>query len=437
MSKLMALCAVWNSSILCRFALTSFLLFAGMGLALGWMLGRTLERFYLNSMTEEVAKTLSPRVARHLEDIGDLGPLRGGGLVYFDRFVRDSVITSDTVSVKLWDREGQIVYATDRSLIGKKFQGNQALSKALSGSVARSMTAHDGEEYELERQYGRLIEVYAPVYLRGEARPAGAFEVYRLYEPIHQDILKQQRYLYGVLTLGLLTVYGSLFWIVKEGSSTISKQRAEIERQYNQLQEAYAATMETLSTSLEIRHGDTEDHVERTSELATAIGRAMGLSGEALSVLEQGACLHDVGKIGVPDAVLLKPGRLTEEEWTLMRKHPEMGHKLICQVPGLDRVAEVVLSHHERYDGTGYPRGLKADEIPVEARILAVMDAYDAMTNDRPYRKAMTPEAAISELEANSGSHFDPQVVRAFVKVVWPEMEPARGALLEAIAKVA
>lgn len=437
MVTIRSLCSPLYSSILCRFAVVAFLVFLGIGVSLGWALGHILGRFSLDSMTKDVVKTLSPRVSKHLM-VSDLaGPLSGQELDYFDNFVRESVLTDDTVRIKLWNTRGQIVYSTDRPLIGREFPIGMALSTALSGDVARSTSELDKEENIDDSGFGRLLEIYAPVYLEGHGGPAGAFEVYRLYEPIHWDIQQQQRYLYGILGLGLLTVYGSLFWIVKEGSSTISKQRTEIERQYNQLQRAYAAAMDTLSTSLEIRSGDTEDHVDRTFRLAAAIGRAMGLSEDSLSALEKGACLHDVGKIGVPDAVLLKPGRLTEEEWDLMRRHPEMGHKLICQVPGMDLVAEVVLSHHERYDGSGYPRGTKGEEIPLEARVLAVVDAYDAMTNDRPYRRAMSPEAAIAEIEANSGTQFDPEVVRAFIDAVWPKVEEAPGPLVKAIAGLA
>jgi putative nucleotidyltransferase with HDIG domain len=154
------------------------------------------------------------------------------------------------------------------------------------------------------------------------------------------------------------------------------------------------------------------------ANLAIAVGREMGLSRTELDRLEKAALLHDVGKIGVPDAILRKPGPLTEDEWAEMRRHPAIGKNIIRDVPFLEDIAEIIYSHHERFDGGGYPRGLKGNEVPLGARIFSVVDAYDAMTSDRPYRKAGSPSAAVREIITHSGSQFDSEVVNVFLRVV-------------------
>jgi len=140
----------------------------------------------------------------------------------------------------------------------------------------------------------------------------------------------------------------------------------------------------------------------------------MELSGEQLCALERGALLHDVGKIGVSDTILLKPGRLTDAEWQEMRRHPEIGYALLRDVPFLTPALPLVRHHHERWDGSGYPARLCGEDIPFEARLFAVIDAYDALTSDRPYRAAMSHDDAIAILHRDSGSHFDPAMVEAF-----------------------
>jgi len=173
-----------------------------------------------------------------------------------------------------------------------------------------------------------------------------------------------------------------------------------------------------LVRSVEEKDEATEGHCHRLERLAIATGEKLNLNGDQLITLSYAAYLHDVGKVKVPDEILNKPGALSDEEWVEMRKHPEYGAQMLEDKEFLRDAAKVVYAHHERYDGSGYPRGLSGDDIPVEARIIAVVDAYDAMVSDRPYRKALSEKETIAELQKNSGSQFDPQVVRAFLRVI-------------------
>jgi response regulator RpfG family c-di-GMP phosphodiesterase len=176
----------------------------------------------------------------------------------------------------------------------------------------------------------------------------------------------------------------------------------------------YENTLMALVSALDAREHETSDHSIRVVEYTVAIANQLGLKGGELEEIGRGALLHDIGKIGVPDAVLLKPGKLTPDEWVEMRKHPDIGFRMIEPIPFLSVPATIVLSHQERWDGQGYPRNLARNEIHIGARIFAVADTLDAMTSDRPYRKGTTFANAVAEITRCGGSQFDPEVVKAF-----------------------
>ncbi len=196
-------------------------------------------------------------------------------------------------------------------------------------------------------------------------------------------------------------------------------QRRRAEDAFARLNESYANTVRALSAALELRDDVTGGHARRVTRLALQLTEAA--ASELLSdpELEYAYLLHDIGKIGVPDAILLKPGRLDAREMDLMRQHTVLGDHILAGIPHLGGVTrEVVASHHERWDGTGYPQGLRGEEIPLAARIFAIADAFDAMTNDRPYRRALPFEAAAAEIEQGAGSQFDPALVLTFLSLL-------------------
>jgi putative nucleotidyltransferase with HDIG domain len=169
--------------------------------------------------------------------------------------------------------------------------------------------------------------------------------------------------------------------------------------------------------SLGFRRYETFQHSKRVAAYSRLFGERCGLPEADLERLELGALLHDIGKIGIPRNVLLKPGSLTDEEWRVMRTHPSIGHRMMARFPELDREADVVLAHHERWDGGGYPSGLKGDEIPLFARLFSIVDAYDALTSDRPYRPAQGVDAAKKEIAAGAGDQFAPALVEVFLGI--------------------
>jgi putative nucleotidyltransferase with HDIG domain len=181
--------------------------------------------------------------------------------------------------------------------------------------------------------------------------------------------------------------------------------------------ERHSTTVLALAEVIDIRDSGTAAHSETVGRMAGSIARELGLPADVVERVRFGGIVHDVGKIGIPDSVLRKPGWLSEEDWAEMRRHPEIGARIL-RGANMDDIGEWVLAHHERPDGQGYPNGLEGTSIPLEARILAVADAYEAMTSDRVYRPAMAPAAAREELRRCSGSQFDPRVVEAFLTVL-------------------
>jgi len=205
----------------------------------------------------------------------------------------------------------------------------------------------------------------------------------------------------------------------------VDQRTAELDRALDSLENAYRSTLQALTAALETRDAETHGHSERVVTYSLRLGREYGLTGPQMKALEFGSLLHDIGKIGVPDAILRKPAKLTDDEWVRMREHPMHGQQILRGIKFLEGAARVVAQHHEKWDGSGYPLGLKTDEVDICARIFSVADAFDAITSDRVYRQGRPYEAAAAELEEWAGRQFDPKVVEAFHRVPkedWDEL---------------
>ena len=191
------------------------------------------------------------------------------------------------------------------------------------------------------------------------------------------------------------------------------------------LEKSYDITLEALGDALDLKDAETEGHSRRVTAYTIAIARKMGLPKEEVDVIARGAFLHDIGKMAIPDDILRKPGKLTVQEMDIMKEHCYRGYKIISRIPFLAEAAEIVYSHQEFFDGSGYPRGLKGEEIPLGARIFAIADTLDAMRSDRPYRKAQSIQAARKEIGAWAGRQFDPQIVKIFLEMpdnIWEDL---------------
>jgi putative two-component system response regulator len=197
----------------------------------------------------------------------------------------------------------------------------------------------------------------------------------------------------------------------------VRERTLELNEALHDLEESYKITLEALVTALDAREHETRAHSMRVREYTLRLSRELGLADEALTHVGRGALLHDVGKIGVPDSILLKAGSLTESEWLVMKKHPQIGYDILAGIQFLAPAAEIVLCHQEKWDGTGYPNRMRGNDIPLGAQIFAVVDTLDAMTSDRPYRKAVSFQAAMAEIRRCSGTQFAPHVVDAFLGI--------------------
>ena len=207
--------------------------------------------------------------------------------------------------------------------------------------------------------------------------------------------------------------------------SLVSGRTEMLRKALTDLERSYDITLEALGDALDLKDAETEGHSKRVTAFTIAIARAMELPQERVRVIARGAFLHDIGKMAIPDDILRKPGRLDAKEQAIMREHAYLGYQILRKIPFLQEAADIVYSHQERYDGTGYPRGLRADQIPLGARIFAVADTFDAMTSDRPYRAAQSIASGRREIERNSGKQFDPEVVKVFLGLperIWQEL---------------
>jgi putative nucleotidyltransferase with HDIG domain len=199
----------------------------------------------------------------------------------------------------------------------------------------------------------------------------------------------------------------------------------QLQKAMSNLERSYDIMLEALGDALDLKDAETEGHSKRVTAFTIAIARAMGLPRDQIAVIARGAFLHDIGKMAIPDAILRKPGKLDPDEVTIMREHAYRGYQMLKKIPFLAEAAEIVYSHQEKYDGTGYPRGLKNKEIPLGARLFSVADTLDAMTSDRPYRAAQTLTAAREEIQRFSGRQFDPEVVKMFLSMpenIWGDL---------------
>jgi HD-GYP domain-containing protein (c-di-GMP phosphodiesterase class II) len=214
---------------------------------------------------------------------------------------------------------------------------------------------------------------------------------------------------------------GELYHLERERS-------AELERVLENLQDAYLSTMKSLAQVVEAKDSTTRGHLDRTQSYGVALARRIDPELADGPELAYGFFLHDIGKVGIPESILCKDGPLSPQEWSVMRTHPTIGAQIVAPIRFLGDASLVIQHHHERFDGTGYPGGLRAEAIPLSARVFSIADSFDAMTSDRPYRRALSVDRALGEIRDGAGTQFDPDVVDVFVDLIEEEPSPWWGA---------
>ncbi|MDK2981104.1 MAG: hypothetical protein PWQ55_1451 [Chloroflexota bacterium] len=290
-------------------------------------------------------------------------------------------------------------------------QSNVKLGEGYSGRAARdhrSIFLRDLEHPEFPYTRANLIEgedfvSFSVVPLIAKKKIVGVLEIYN-----RSHLEPEQEWIDFLETLA--------------GQAAIAVESVQLfdnmEQNAEDLRYAYDATIEGWSMAMDLRDSETEGHTIRVAEIALDLAERFGLDENERMQIRRGALLHDMGKLGIPDAILLKPGKLTEEEWQLMRQHPKFAYEMLSKIEYLRPALDIPYAHHERWDGSGYPRGLKGEEIPLAARIFAIVDVWDALLSDRPYRKAWSIDKTRQYLLEQSNKHFDPQVVEAFMEMI-------------------
>lgn len=400
------------------FALLSLMVAALTGFGLSGYLAHSIEEGEIDDAVEQAQKQVSRLIMTRLSPGQAMTPLTGEEYAEFDSFVQSEIISADTIGVGLWSHDGTLLYSSGSpGQIGENFPLDQRLTTAFSGSTASQVAdSPDDLGGPASVDSRSVLAVYAPLAFEGEADVAAALEIHQAYAPIADRIDRSQTVVYVAVAGALGFLYAVLLAIVGRGSAIMSRQRRQLMLRSQELKRSHDSLLQVLSAALDLRDQATKGRSLRLARLALAMGGELGFSDEELSHLEQAAMLHDMTKLELPKEILSKAGPLTEDEWQKIQKHPELGYQMVRDAPFLQEAGEIILCHHERYDGGGYPHGLKGEEIPLAARIFAVADAYHAMTCDRPYRKAGSHLAAVGEIKGNAGTQFDPTVVEAFLE---------------------
>ena len=331
----------------------------------------------------------------------------------------------DIITVKVWRQDGTLVW-TNRApeRIGKRFSLEGDLGQTIAGGEAHaSFSSLNGAEDAVERTVapGHVLEVYAPVLSADGTRAIGAYEIYA--NPRHTEafIASRKRVIWFAVAAVFLTLYGALALFVRLASRTLHGQAAtlrarsrELMDSYRRLEESSLEAIESLNAAVDAKDPYTAGHSARVQRVSLAVAEELGVARERFDAIRFGGLFHDIGKIAVPDRVLTKSGALDDGEYAVIQRHPADGAEIVSHFGRLREAVPLIRHHHERWDGKGYPDGLAGEEVPVEAFIVGLADAWDAMTTDRPYRGALTMEAAAAEVRRCRGTQFCPAVVDAF-----------------------
>jgi putative nucleotidyltransferase with HDIG domain len=415
--------AVHRSVTLLRvFLLASAVILISGGLLLGSVLTAALRGQALDdtraSMTQYVDGVLRPELVR-------------GDTVHISQHLPGKIEKQlrrerDIVSVKVWRPDGVLVWtnrATQR--IGRRFTLEGELGETIGDNKAHaSIGKLDEEENAAEGaalRNRRALEVYAPVQSDDGTRAIGAYEIYASPKHVEAYIASRKRLIWFAILGVFVALYGALAVLVRNASTMLRRQAMTLQQRsrelmdsYRRLEESSLEAIESLNATVDAKDPYTAGHSARVQRIALAVAEELGVPAERLDAVRFGGLFHDIGKIAVPDSVLTKPGALDEEEFAVVKRHPADGAEIVSHFSRLREAVPLIRHHHERWDGTGYPDRLQGDEIPLEACIVGLADAWDAMTTDRPYRGALTVEQAAAEVRAGRGTQFSPAVVDAF-----------------------
>lgn len=404
-------------SVLCLITLAATMFFTSL------VIQYTFRHSALRQSTEETRSFVRNAIDHHLTEkdflVGAIAPTEYKTL---DSHLEKHMEPSQFVSINIWSRSGINLYSTDKELVGKRQTLTSDLKLALSGQSSGRFT-EDAKNLrpETSEAHPTLLEFSIPIVLHGSDQPIGVYQVHKNPEFMQTHMRNTQSLLVLNLLVAAAFVYFFIYKVAKRVSKALIEKdelaevSARLQTSLTNLKSTYVGTVKGLSAALDAKDHYTAFHSVQVARLATAIARLVGLPQDKIDNLEQAALFHDIGKIGIPGNILNKPAMLTPRERKVVNRHPHRGASIIQTVPFLQDKIPIIRYHHENFDGSGYPQGLQGERIPLEARILRIADTYDAITSDRPYRKAKTPDEAIRLLTESKGTCFDPVLVDLFV----------------------
>jgi putative nucleotidyltransferase with HDIG domain len=419
-------------------AASAVILLAG-ALVLGWFLTSTLKtqavRDARTSLTQYVDGVLRPRLVTH-DHLRVAPQLSATILAELRR-------RSDLISVKVWRSDGTLAWTNrDPGRIGRRFELDDELGEAIqeNRSVASLGKLSDTGEHAVEAAVSRgdVLEVYAPLESTDGSHAIGAYELYANPAQLESFIASRKHMIWLVLAGVFFALWLALGLLVRGASRMLQARSEELIESNRRLELSAFETIESLNATVDAKDPYTAGHSLRVQRIALAIGAELGLSAESTDALRYASLFHDIGKIAVPDSILAKPSALTDDEWEQIRLHPVNGAEIVGRLGWLRGTVPSIRHHHERWDGAGYPDGLSAGEIPLEAAVVGLADAWDAMTTDRPYRNALSDAEATDEIRRGRGSQFAPAVVDAFFAALESrpdDFSPVRPQVPELVAR--
>lgn len=406
--------------LLRRFTVSSLLAFMIMGSILGYVISNHFKDMMLDSIKDSTISFFKVAIQPAILPTELKQPINPQKAPELDKSIDRLKDLIGATQLRIWNKSSQLIYTFNSSANEPPNPGY--LSAALSNIPQITVANGDNRTPDTADLTGKVINVYAPVVWRGQV--VGAYEVDESYQQVAEHLAEINQQLVLIMFAGLLILYIFLWKTISNASRTLIEQNTSLFKREKELQESYArldttykSTVATLSKAIDARDSYTAGHSERVTILSVAIGKELGLSSDELAILEVAALFHDVGKLGIPDNILNKPGKLTEAEYSKIKEHPVIGVNILRNIDFLQPALDIIQHHHERFSGHGYPDGIQGMDIPLGARIIAVADTYDAITSDRPYRKGLSHLEAVEELQKFKGKQFDPVIVEAFLQI--------------------
>jgi len=412
-----------RKSLLKSFTFLSFLAFFITGIILVLFLNQHMKNDKIESVEKTVHMTLHYIVEPELTENDILKNTKEDKVQKLNKKFNSLINDNTLMGIKIWNNENEVVYSLYNEAVQSYFNENKGLQDEIQNKKSYKII-----NLSLDKSTGygkndsKLLLIYLPITMNDSV--VGTYEVYKSYDEIDEHTQRVSVMVSIIVFTGLILLYLLLLRIVYDSSKTLVKQnnnllknKLELQEAYDKLNSAYKNTVEALSNAIDARDPYTAGHSKRVAEISLEIGKELGFNKEQLELLELSALFHDIGKIGIRDSILLKTDKLTEEEFDIIKQHPVLGVKIINNIDFLRKTQAIILHHHEKFGGGGYPEGISGEGIPLKSRIITVADSYDAMTSDRPYRKGLSHSVAASELIKNQITQFDKKVVEAFLRV--------------------